>query len=49
MMGFQAGHIDEGFYDEYYRPESLSDTHRRHMKEWHGEDDGGRWASNTAR
>lgn len=35
LMGFQAGHVDEGFYNEHYRSESLSDTHRYHMEQWH--------------
>lgn len=35
LMGFQAGHVDEGFYDRYYRYESLSDTHRKHRDRWH--------------
>lgn len=35
LMGFQAGHIDEGFYDEHYRKESLSATHRKHDERWH--------------
>ena len=40
LMGFQAGHVDEGFYDRYYRPGSLSETHRHHIEEWH-RDNGG--------
>lgn len=35
LMGFQAGHVDEEFYNKHYRSESLSDTHRYHMKHWH--------------
>lgn len=35
LMGFQAGHVDEGFYDRHYRKGSLNDTHRRHMDQWH--------------
>jgi len=35
LMGFQAGHVDEGFYDHHYRRGSLSDTHRTHMERWH--------------
>ncbi|MDX1621643.1 MAG: hypothetical protein R3320_11675 [Nitriliruptorales bacterium] len=38
LMGFQAGHIDEGFYDTHYRPGSLSDTHRDHERRWHGQE-----------
>lgn len=34
-MGFQAGHIDEGFYDKYYRSGSLSDARRQHGEHWH--------------
>ncbi len=35
LMGFQAGHIDKGFYDEYYLPGSLSESHRQHQDRWH--------------
>lgn len=35
LMGFQAGHVDEGFYDTHYRPGALSDSHRRHDQRWH--------------
>lgn len=35
LMGFQAGHVDDGFYDTHYRPGSLSDTHRHHDLRWH--------------
>lgn len=35
LMGFQAGHADEGFYDRYYRQGSLSVTHRKHADQWH--------------
>lgn len=36
MLGYQVGHVDEGFYDEHYRPDALSDTQREHMRRWHG-------------
>jgi hypothetical protein len=36
VLGYQAGHVDIGFYDRHYRPEALSDTQRRHMQRWHG-------------
>ncbi|ELZ06288.1 hypothetical protein C482_00660 [Natrialba chahannaoensis JCM 10990] len=35
FMGFQAGHIDEGFYEEYYRPGALTESHRQHRDRWH--------------
>lgn len=35
LVGFQAGHVDEGFYDTHYRPGSLSDAHRAHDRRWH--------------
>lgn len=35
VTGFQAGHVDEGFYETHYRPGSISDTHRRHDQRWH--------------
>jgi hypothetical protein len=35
-VGFQAGHVDEGFYDEFYRAGTLSEAHRAHMERWHG-------------
>jgi hypothetical protein len=34
-LGFQANHLDLGFYERYYRPEALTDTQRKHMKNWH--------------
>jgi len=37
LMGFQAHHLDVEFYDRYYRPESVSERHRRHREFWHGE------------
>lgn len=35
LMGFQAGHVDKGFYEQHYRSGSLSETHRRHRERWH--------------
>lgn len=35
-LGFQANHLDLGFYERHYRPEALADTQRDHMKNWHG-------------
>jgi hypothetical protein len=35
MLGFQATHVDEGFYERYFAPEALSDTQRGHMRAWH--------------
>jgi hypothetical protein len=30
VLGYQATHVDEDFYDRFYRPEALSETQRRH-------------------
>ena len=35
LMGFQAHHVDTGFYDQYYQPGALNERHRRHLEEWH--------------
>jgi hypothetical protein len=37
VLGFQACHLDSGFYDRYYKPQALSETQRAHMENWHGE------------
>jgi hypothetical protein len=29
VIGFQAGHLDLEFYEKFYRPEAISETHRR--------------------
>jgi hypothetical protein len=34
-IGFQAAHLDLGFYERFYRPEAVSDTHRQHHERWH--------------
>ena len=34
-VGFQAAHVDEGFYDRFYRSGTLDKTHRKHMERWH--------------
>lgn len=36
VVGFQASHLDPGFYDRHYRPGALSPTQREHMARWHG-------------
>jgi hypothetical protein len=36
VLGFQAGHVDPEFYDRHYHPGALSETHRRHLDDWHG-------------
>lgn len=36
VVGFQASHLDEEFYDRHYRPGALSETQREHMARWHG-------------
>ncbi len=35
VLGYQASHVDVEFYDRFYRSEALSETQRRHMKDWH--------------
>ncbi len=35
IMGYQATHVDEEFYDRFYRPEALSETQRSHEAHWH--------------
>ena len=35
IMGYQATHVDEDFYDRFYRPEALSETQRSHQARWH--------------
>jgi hypothetical protein len=35
VLGYQATHVDEDFYDRFYRPEALSETQRRHANRWH--------------
>jgi hypothetical protein len=37
VLGYQATHVDESFYDRFYRPEALSETQRAHMARWHRE------------
>ena len=34
-VGFQVGHVDEEFYDRFYKPGTLDNTHRQHMEQWH--------------
>ena len=33
--GYQAGHLDLKFYERFYRPETVSESHRQHMARWH--------------
>lgn len=35
VLGFQAAHLDVEFYDTFYKPEALSESHREHMARWH--------------
>ena len=35
LLAFQAHHVDADFYDRFYRPEALSETHRHHQAHWH--------------
>jgi hypothetical protein len=37
VLGYQATHVDESFYDRFYQPEALSETQRAHIARWHGE------------
>jgi hypothetical protein len=38
-VGFQASHLDVGFYDRYYRPGTLPQQHRDHLQsKLHGGD-----------
>lgn len=37
VMGYQATHVDEEFYDRFYHPEALSEAQRLHQAQWHGE------------
>jgi hypothetical protein len=37
VLGYQAGHLDTEFYDRFYKPETLSETQRRHMENWHSD------------
>ncbi len=39
MLYLQAQHIDLDFYDHYYEPGAYLDSHRHHLKNWHGRDD----------
>ena len=35
VLGFQASHVDTGFYDRFYKPEALSEAQRSHISLWH--------------
>jgi hypothetical protein len=35
VLGFQACHLDNEFYNRFYRAEALSETERRHVENWH--------------
>lgn len=35
IMGYQATHVDEDFYNRFYQPEALSETQRSHQARWH--------------
>jgi hypothetical protein len=35
VLGFQVNHVDTEFYDRFYKPEALTQAHRRHMSVWH--------------
>ncbi len=37
LLGFQVNHLDVEFYDQFYRPEALSEAQRQHMSQWHGD------------
>jgi len=36
FLGYQATHVDEEFYDRFYRSEALTTTQREHIARWHG-------------
>jgi hypothetical protein len=36
LMVLQAHHLDLEFYDTHFEPGAYLDTHREHMKVWHG-------------
>ena len=36
ILRFQAAHLDEEFYERFYRPGALSETHSAHQERWHG-------------
>jgi hypothetical protein len=35
VLGYQASHLDVGFYDRFYHAEALTDTQRQHQARWH--------------
>jgi hypothetical protein len=35
VVACQAHHLDEDFYDAFYPPGALSESHRGHMHAWH--------------
>jgi len=35
LLGYQAGHVDVGFYERHYGPAGLTETQREHMARWH--------------
>ncbi len=35
VLRFQVGHLDEEFYDRFYRQEALGAEHRDHQRRWH--------------
>jgi hypothetical protein len=37
VLAHQAHHLDQDFYDTFYRPETLSETQRRHRADWHND------------
>jgi hypothetical protein len=39
VLGFQVNHLDESFYDRFFRPGALGDRQRQHMERWHAERD----------
>jgi hypothetical protein len=36
LMVVQAHHLDLEFYDEHFGPGAYLETHREHMRDWHG-------------
>jgi CheY-like chemotaxis protein len=35
MLGYQATHVDEDFYDRFYTPAALTGAQREHQARWH--------------
>ncbi len=40
LLRYQAGHLDEEFYERFYRAGALAETHLEHQRRWHGGESG---------